>query len=250
MQNVAEKLEAGSVSLQDFRQQDPEFQELMLNIISIHVASEMYGADCFEPSILKAPTAEFKMRMAKTVMEEYGHHLRFRQLMEELDLDWEEYARRKGHLTTFDTPVDTWADQVVFLALVDRAAAHQFRHFVNSPYQPFQKACQETLKEEYGHVGLGMDGVKHLLQTEEGRAQVEAAVKIWLPVGLQSFGGDGSKRNEAYRRWCIKQDTNENMRLAYFQQVRNIITQDWGIDIPEDMNEVWRSDGDDTERAY
>src|SRR5690554_1067066 len=182
MQNVAEKLEAGSVSLQDFRQQDPEFQELMLNIISIHVASELYGADCFEPSILKAPTAEFKMRMAKTVMEEYGHHLRFRGLMEELDLDWEEYARRKGHLTTFDTPVDTWADQVVFLALVDRAAAHQFRHFVNSPYQPFQKACQETLKEEYGHVGLGMDGVKHLLQTEEGRAQVEAAVKKWLPV--------------------------------------------------------------------
>ena len=79
---------------------------------------------------------------------------------------------------------------------------------------------------------------------------MEAAVKMWLPVGLQSFGGDGSKRNEAYRRWCIKQDTNENMRLAYFQQVRNIITQDWGIDIPEDMNEVWRSDGDDTERAY
>jgi len=250
MQNVAEKLEAGSVSLQEFRQQDPEFQELMLNIISIHVASELYGADCFEASILKAPTAEFKMRMARTVMEEYGHHLRFRGLMEELDLDWEEYARRKGHLTTFDTPLDTWADQVVFLALVDRAAAHQFRQFVNSPYQPFQKACQDTLKEEYGHVGLGMDGVKHLLQTEEGRSQVEAAVKTWLPVGLQSFGGDGSKRNEAYRRWGIKQDTNEDMRLAYFHQVRNIITQDWGIDVPEDMNEVWRSDGDDTERAY
>src|SRR3546814_13144307 len=76
MRNVAEKLEAGSVSLQDFRQQDPEFQELMLHIISIHVASEMSGADCFELSILKAPTAEFKMRMAKTVMEEYGNHLR------------------------------------------------------------------------------------------------------------------------------------------------------------------------------
>jgi len=250
MQNVAEKLEAGSVSAQDFRRQDPEFQELMLNIISIHVASELYGADCFERSILRGPTPEFKMRMAKTVMEEYGHHLRFRSLMEELDLDWEEYARRKGHLTTFDTPIDSWADQVVFLALVDRAAAHQFRHFVNSPYQPFQKACQETLKEEYGHVGLGMDGVKQLLETEAGRAEVKAAVDKWLPVGLQSFGGDGSKRNAAYRRWGIKQDTNENMRLAYFQQVRNIITQDWGIDVPEDMNEIWRSDGDDTERAY
>src|SRR3546814_6521893 len=111
MRNVAEKLEAGSVSLQDFRQQDPEFQELMLNIISIHVASEMYGADCFEPSILKAPTAEFMIRMAKTEMEEYGHHLRFRQLLEVPDLDWDEYTRRKGHLTTFATLVDPWAEQ-------------------------------------------------------------------------------------------------------------------------------------------
>src|SRR3546814_16178751 len=71
--------------------------------------------------------------------------------------DWSSDVCSSDLLTTFDTPVDTWADQVVFLALVDRAAAHQFRHFVNSPYQPFQKACQETLKEEYGHVGLGMD---------------------------------------------------------------------------------------------
>ncbi|TAL76181.1 MAG: hypothetical protein EPN76_12560 [Burkholderiaceae bacterium] len=250
MQNVVEKLDAGSVSAKDFHQQDPEFQELMLNIISIHVASELYGADCFEKSILRAPKPEFKMRMAKTVMEEYGHHLRFRMLMDELGLDWEEYAYRKGHLTTFNTPIDSWADQVVFLALVDRAAAHQFRQFVHSPYGPFQKACQETLKEEYGHVGLGMDGVKHLLQSEEGRAQVQSAVRKWLPVGLQSFGGDASKRNVSYRRWGIKQDTNENMRAAYYEQVRSIITQDWGVELPEDMSEVWSSDGDDIERAY
>ncbi|MGE4125573.1 MAG: Phenylacetic acid catabolic protein [Pusillimonas sp.] len=250
MQNVAEDIKPGSIPATAFFDQDPEFQNLMLNLINIHVVSELHGADCFEKSILRAPTPELKMRMARTVMEEYGHHMRFRRLMDELDLDWEEYARQKGHLTTFDTPIDSWADQVVFLALVDRAAAHQFRHFVNSPYQPFQKACQETLKEEFGHVGLGMDGVKHLLQTPEGREAVVAAVKKWLPVGLESFGADASKRNEAYRRWGIKQDTNENMRAAYFEQVRNIITQDWGIEIPEDMQSCWVSDGDDTERAY
>src|SRR3546814_3030576 len=111
--------------------------------------------------------------------------------------DWSSDVCSSDLLTTFDTPVDTWADQVVFLALVDRAAAHQFRHFVNSPYQPFQKACQETLKEEYGHVGLGMDGVKHLLQTEEGRAQVEAAVKMWLPVGLQSLDRKSTRLNSS-----------------------------------------------------
>ena len=148
-------------------------------------------------------------------------------------------------------PIDSWVDQVVFLAIVDRAAAHQFRHFVRSPYEPFRRACQETLKEEYGHVGLGMDGVKELLATPEGRAQVEAAVRKWVPVGLQSFGGDASPRNALYRRWGIKQDTNESMRAIYYDQIRAFIAEDWGIDLPKDYREISAADAnDDVERAY
>ena len=29
-------------------------------------------------------------------MEEYGHHLRFRKLMEDLELDWQEVTKDKG----------------------------------------------------------------------------------------------------------------------------------------------------------
>ena len=225
----------GPVTAETFFQQDPEFQELQLNLIKIHVVSEEYGADCFERSILKAPNPDMKMRMAKTVMEEYGHHLRFRKLLDELNFDWREFSRGKDHLSTFDVPIESWVDQVVFLALVDRAAAHQFRHFVKSPYLPFRKACQDTLNEEYGHVGLGMDGVKQLLATPEGRAEVEAAVWKWLPVGLASFGSPKSRTNERYRYWGFKSETNEAMRDAYFKQVHAFITKEWGIDIPADM---------------
>jgi 1,2-phenylacetyl-CoA epoxidase catalytic subunit len=255
-QSVSEPATYGEAALKNvtaatFREQDPEFQDLILNLINIHVVSELYGGDCFEHSILRAPTAEFKMRMARTTAEEYGHHLRFRALMEELGIDWEAYAKAKNHLTTFDVPIHSWADQVVFLALVDRAAAHQFRHFVNAPYEPFRRACQETLKEEYGHVGLGMDGVKHLLKTSGGPAEVQAAVAKWLPVGLQSFGGDGSHKNARYRYWGIKRDTNEGMRAAYTEQVRGIITGDWGLPLPEDVLERYartaREAGDESE---
>jgi ring-1,2-phenylacetyl-CoA epoxidase subunit PaaA len=227
----------GNVTPETFFEQDDEFTKLQLNIIAIHVVSEEFGADTFEQSILRAPTADMKMRMAKTVMEEYGHHLRFRKLLEELKLDWQEATKHKGHLSTFDVPIDTWADQMVFLALVDRAAAHQFRHFIKSPYAPFRRACQETLNEEYGHVGLGMDGVKELLRTPEGRAEIETAVPKWLPVGLASFGGDNSKTNERYRHWGLKADTNEAMRDAYYQQVRAFITKDWGVPLPETSRE-------------
>jgi len=227
----------GNVTQDTFFTQNDEFTKLQLNIIAIHVVSEEFGADTFEQSILRAPSADMKMRMAKTVMEEYGHHLRFRKLLEELQLDWQDVTKDKGHLTTFDVPIDTWADQMVFLALVDRAAAHQFRHFIKSPYEPFRRACQETLNEEYGHVGLGMDGVKELLRTEEGRAEVEKAVHKWLPVGLASFGGDKSRTNERYRHWGLKSDSNEAMRETYYQQVKAFITKDWGVALPETSND-------------
>jgi len=225
-----------NVTPDTFFGQDDEFTKLQLNIIAIHVVSEEFGADTFEQSILRAPSADMKMRMAKTVMEEYGHHLRFRKLLEELDLDWQEITKDKGHLTTFDVPINSWGDQMVFLALVDRAAAHQFRHFIKSPYEPFRRACQETLNEEYGHVGLGMDGVKDLLRTAEGKQEVEKAVLKWLPVGLASFGNVQSRTNERYRHWGLKTDTNEGMRETYYQQVKAFITKDWGVPLPETVD--------------
>lgn len=251
MQETLEQVKPQSVSAAEFRDQSPEFQDAILNLINVHVVSELYGADCFERSILRAPTPELKLRMAKTVMEEYGHHLRFKKLMDELGYDWQEYARKKGHLTTFDTPIDSWADQAVFLAIIDRAAAHQFRHFVQAPYEPFRRAAQETLKEEYGHVGLGMDAVKELLQTPAGRAEVEVALRKWLPVGLQFFGGERSEKNVLYRRLGIKQDSNENMRATYYEQIRSFIKQDWGIELPADFREIWSPNGAaDEDRAY
>jgi ring-1,2-phenylacetyl-CoA epoxidase subunit PaaA len=232
--------EAGlpNVTAATFWEQPEEFRELILNLIKIHVVSEEFGADCFERSILRAPTPEFKLRMAKTVMEEYGHHLRFRRLLDELGIDWRDFTRDKGHLTTFDVPIDDWADQVVFLALVDRAAAHQFEEFVRSPYEPFRRACAETLREEHGHVGLGMAGTKFLLDAGEKQA-VEKAVLKWLPAGLQSFGGDASRSNARYRYWGIKSRTNEAMRAEYFAVVADIVCRKWGLDLPDRLEAWW-----------
>ncbi|MBB57098.1 Phenylacetic acid catabolic protein [Hwanghaeella sp. LZ110] len=227
----------GNVTLDNFLSQDQEFQELQLNLIAIHVVSEEVGADKFEESILRAPDPNNKMRMAKTVMEEYGHHIRYRELLDELGLDWREVCAEKAHLTTFDTPIDTWADQMAFLALVDRAAAHQFRHFIKSPYQPFREASQKTLNEEYGHVGFGMDGIKEFLtRGEEGAKIVRHTVWKWLPVAIASFGSDQSATNDRLRYWGIKTQTNREMKQAYYDQVRAFITKDWGTDIPDSFD--------------
>lgn len=233
----------GNVTPETLWEQDEEFRDLLLNLINIHVVSEEYGADVFEGSILKAPTPEMKMRMAKTVMEEYGHHLRFRALFDALDIDWKEFSKGKEHLTTFNVPIESWTDQVVFLAIVDRAAAHQFRHFVKCPYEPFRKASQDTLNEEYGHVGLGMDGVKSRLAEPDGRAEVEAAIWKWLKVGLESFGADKSRSNDKYRYWGFKSATNAEMKETYYAQVHAFIAKDWGIEVPDTYQAFLSADG-------
>lgn len=238
----------GNVTPETLGEQDEEFRDIVLNLINIHVVSEDYGADIFEGSILKAPTPELKMRMAKTVMEEYGHHLRFRALFDELGIDWQEFSRDKRHLTTFDVPIDSWTDQIVFLAIVDRAAAHQFRHFVKCPYEPFREASKATLNEEYGHVGLGMECVKARLAEPGGRAEVETAVWTWLRVGLDSFGADRSKSNERYRYWGFKSATNAEMKAAYYAQIHAFVTKDWGIEIPDTYQAFLSAAGQDTPR--
>ncbi len=234
----------GNVTPENLWEQDEEFREILFNLIKIHVVSEDFGADVFERSILRAPTPELKMRMSKTVMEEYGHHIRFRGLLDELDIDWKEFCKDKMHLTTFDVPIEDWSDQVVFLALVDRAAAHQFRHFVKSPYEPFRRACQATLNEEYGHVGFGMDGVKAMLEEPGGRETVEKAVWKWLPVGLASFGNDVSRTSDRYRYWGFKTASNVEMKTAYYEQVRAFVAKDWGIEIPETYTEFMEQAGE------
>ncbi|MCY4067265.1 MAG: hypothetical protein OXF57_12990, partial [Rhodospirillaceae bacterium] len=84
------------------------------------------------------------------------------------------------------------------------------------------------------HVGFGMDGVKDLLETPEGRAAVEAAVPKWLRVGLASFGADRSRTNDRYRYWGFKTETNAAMRAAYYRQVRAFAVRDWGIELAGD----------------
>ena len=82
-----------------------------------------------------------------------------------------------------------------------------------------------------------MDGVKELLHTPEGKAEVASAVIKWLPVGLASFGGPNSKTNERYRHWGLKADTNEAMRENYYQQVKAFITKEWDVPLPETADE-------------
>ena len=60
-----------------------EFQDLVRKIVVSHAVNELYGAQVFdEPAIQYAPTPYAKWLTCRVAMEEYGHHVRFKELGE------------------------------------------------------------------------------------------------------------------------------------------------------------------------
>ena len=62
-----------------------EYQTAIRKIVRSHAVNELYGAQVFdEPAIALAPTPYAKWLTCRVAMEEYGHHVRFRELGEQI----------------------------------------------------------------------------------------------------------------------------------------------------------------------
>src|SRR5579872_6396056 len=65
----------------------PDFRAAIAKIVRSHSVNELYGAQVFdEAAIALAPTPHAKWLTCRIAMEEYGHHVRFRALGEEIGI--------------------------------------------------------------------------------------------------------------------------------------------------------------------
>src|SRR6266571_4002751 len=81
-----------------------EFQDAIRKIVRSHAVNELYGAQVFdEKAIALAPTPYAKWLTCRVAMEEYGHHVRFRELGEQIGIPAEEMTpTTKKPLSIFD----------------------------------------------------------------------------------------------------------------------------------------------------
>ena len=71
----------------DLKDQPEEYRLAVEKIVISHAVNELYGAQVFdEPAIRFAPTPYAKWLTCRVAMEEYGHHVRFRELGEQIGL--------------------------------------------------------------------------------------------------------------------------------------------------------------------
>jgi ring-1,2-phenylacetyl-CoA epoxidase subunit PaaA len=220
-------------TIDEFRQQPEEYQTAVRKIVRSHALNELYGAQVFdEPAIKLAPTPYAKWLTCRVAMEEYHHHVRFKELADQIGVRPEEMdTRHKRPLNIFEVPLESWEQFCVIKMLGDLAEILQVEDLLHCSFIPLRNIARSTMPEEKFHAQFGLDFCIDLVETPQGRERVQAAVDGFYPEAPKFFGATDSKNNELYRRFGIKLRSNEDMRADYVARARSTV-EPLGLSLP------------------
>jgi len=218
----------------DLEKEPDEYRDAISKIVASHAVNELYGAQVFdEPAIALAPTPYAKWLTCRVAMEEYHHHVRFKGLADELGIAPERTdPKLKQPLSIFGFPLKTWPEFCVIKMLADLAEILQVEDLLHCTFVPLRNIGRITMPEEKFHAQFGKDFCTELCKTDEGRREVQQAIDDYAPYLPQFFGGAGSKNNETYRKYGLKERKNEEMREDFLNRARSIV-ESLGLRFPE-----------------
>jgi len=212
-------------TVEEFFKQPAEYQDAVRKIVRSHALNELYGAQVFdEPAIALAPTPYAKWLTCRVAMEEYHHHVRFKELADQIGVKPEELdTKHKRPLNIFEFPLKTWEEFCVIKMLGDLAEILQVEDLLHCSFVPLRNIARTTMPEEKFHAQFGADFCVDLVEAPESRARVQDAINRFYPEAPKFFGASGSKNNELYRRYGIKLRKNEEMRADYTARAQDIV---------------------------
>jgi ring-1,2-phenylacetyl-CoA epoxidase subunit PaaA len=222
-------------NVHDLKDTPDEYRLALRKIVRSHAVNELYGAQVFdEPAIALAPTPYAKWLTCRVAMEEYGHHVRFRELGEQMGIPAAEMTPHgKRPLSIFEFPLKTWEEFCVIKLLADLAEILQVEDLLHCSFHPLRNLARMTMPEERFHAQFGKDFCTELCKTPEGRVKVQDAIDRYFPMLPAFFGKSGSKNNALFRKFGIKQRPNEDMRADYLARARALVEDHLKLKLPE-----------------
>jgi len=212
-----------------------EFRDAVSKLVISHAINELYGVQVFdEPAISYAPTPYAKWLTCRVAMEEYGHHVRFKQLGQQMGIPEARMIPGGGKkaLSIFEFPLKSWEEFVAIKLLADLAEILQVEDLLHCTFHPLRNLARATMPEERFHAQFGEDFSAELVKTPEGKSRLQAAVNAYWPYLPKFFGASKSKNNEIFRKWKIKQRTNDEMREDFIKRATEVAGKH-GLSLPK-----------------
>lgn len=146
-----------------------------------------------------------------------------RELVEEI-LD----MRTGSHvLGAFNIDFDSFVDNVVFCALIDRVGKYQLAMQKVSSYSPMAESMPQMLREEAFHLAAGVVPLRRWVEraAQGGIAismeMIQKVLNKWVPRGLEMFGDERGGGTNV--RWGFKPMKNDEAQSQYYEELRKLV---------------------------
>ncbi|GAB4574764.1 MAG: hypothetical protein Tsb008_13290 [Rhodothalassiaceae bacterium] len=222
-------------TVEEFDAQPEEYKAAIRKLVRSHAINELYGAQVFdEPAIALAPTPYAKWLTCRVAMEEYGHHVRFKELGLKIGIPEEQLmpGGDKRPLSIFEFPLGNWAEFCVIKLLADLAEILQVEDLLHCTFHPLRNLARATMPEEKFHADFGKEFTAEMIRTEDGKAAIQKAIDAYYPILPGFFGRSNSENNAIFRKWGIKLRKNEEMRADYVARAKALVEK-LGLTLPE-----------------
>lgn len=223
---------------EEFHCMPRDYQKILISQITINTEGELSGGDDYALMFLPlAPTAEERQVCAERAAEEYDHYKIGKRILTDLGIDTTYmetqplsertlFADERMHTCT------TWAERGVYSYIGEETAMVLIGEFAKSSYKPWAEAVRTIILDEKIHIAHGARVCRNLTTTDEGRAQLQAALDRLWPMFVGIFGSANTKRSKLAVRYGLRKTTNgeacELWRKKVAPRIANL-----GLKIPD-----------------
>lgn len=243
---------------------DPEAAHQLLAIVRAQASTEFGSIQQHQATLARAQDPEGQAWVLRVMAEELRHGYQMIHLL--TSADWSPVSDTKpadmveeilsmktgSHvLAAFNLEYDSFIDNVVFCAFIDRVGKYQLTMQKVAAYKPFAASMPPMLREEAFHLATGVVPLRRWVEkAAEPSAlvtmdQLQRAVSKWSGRGLEMFGDE--RGGETNVRLGLKDKTNRQAQDEYVAECEQML---------DDLNVRFlrarypAKDRDDVDRIY
>jgi len=225
-------------------QMSPSYLDGMIRILTVSADTELISAPAYYNAGRRAPSLNAFGSATAIIQDELGHaHIDYR-LMRDLGVDTEQviYEREPGRFKypyAFDVPLESWVELVVANAFYDRAGFCLLGDvFRSTTFGPWKRALVKVDKEETFHLRHGENWMKKIVQSAEGRDEIQRAIDWMFLLTVEWFGlPDEMKMHSEQLEFGFKGQSNDELRQTWMSTAVPL-AESLGLRVPAHYDEV------------
>jgi len=212
----------------------------LLKAVRAQASTELGSIQQHRLTLARAQAEQDQFWILRMMAEELRHGYQMFHVL--LNDDWKAITDTSGEemveevlnmrtgshvLGAFNIDFDSFVDNIVFCALIDRVGKYQLMMQKVSAYKPMAESMPPMLREEAFHLATGVTPMRRWVAeaaVDEGHVSLEMLQKAifkWFPRALDMFGDErGGGRNV---RFGFKTMANGEALEQYVEEVRQIV---------------------------